>query len=429
MVRRRVPGVRRRPGPLHLLLSRPWVRAPLAALGQPGASAAVLVATAVLGIAAATAPLFLSAVATGALHRAVATCPESYRPVVTNQADKDDEAILLPPVAAPAARYAAVEDTQVRQALDRRGVPVAGRVLVLSTLPDGASLTVEGRGRAEAVTLFAGPHALADVTVLSGRPGSAGLWLPDKLAARLGLTAGDRTSVRGVSAPVAGVHRGLDNPGFEGNLPLAWCRWAALALPPAADGPVVRPLVLADGRTLLTLARNDRPWATWFAAVDPATARAGDAAAAARAIRGAGPELFSSGDLIGPYQEQDGLGAVSARAAQVRAALGDATGPAALAAVLVALLLVAAAGGYWAERRAGEVRLLAARGIGPLGLGGKAVLEMLGPALAGAILGWAATLAVAPRLGPSSLLDDGAGTGALRTVAVALLAGLVALGR
>ncbi len=37
----------------------------------------MLVATAVLGIAAATAPLFLSAVATGALHRAVATCPES----------------------------------------------------------------------------------------------------------------------------------------------------------------------------------------------------------------------------------------------------------------------------------------------------------------------------------------------------------------
>ncbi len=233
--------------------------------------------------------------------------------------------------------------------------------------------------------------------------------------------------MRGVNVPVAGVYRGLDDPGFEGNLPPAWCRWAALALP-VAGGPAVRPLVLADDRTLLTLARNVRPWATCFAAVDPATARAGDAAAVARAIRGSGPELLSSSDLLGPYQEQDGLGAVLARATQVRAALGDATRPAAPAAVLVALLLVAAAGGYWAERRAGEVRLLAARGIGPPGLGGKAVLEMLGAALAGAVLGWAATLAVAPRLGPSSLLDDGAGTRALRTVAVALLAGLAALG-
>ena len=50
--------------------------------------------------------------------------------------------------------------------------------------------------------------------------------------------------------------------------------------------------------------------------------------------------------------------------------------PTALVATLVALLLVAGAGMYWAERRAAEVRLLAARGVGPAALGLKAVLEM-----------------------------------------------------
>ena len=189
----------------------------------------------------------------------------------------------------------------------------------------------------------------------------------------------------------------------------------------------VRPLVLADDRTLLELAGTERPWTTWFAAIDPATARASDAAAVAAGVRGAGWQVQSRTGIIGTYEDQGELGAAAGRAEQVRAALADATRPAALAAVLVALLLVAAAGGYWAERRAGEVRLLSSRGVGPPGLAGKAVLEMIGPALTGAAAGWAATLAVAPRLGPSPLLDEGAGGRALRTVGLALLAGLVTL--
>ena len=190
----------------------------------------------------------------------------------------------------------------------------------------------------------------------------------------------------------------------------------------------MHPLVLTDDATLLSLAGTDRPATTWFADVDPATARASDAAAVADRIRGADIDLFSVPDLIGGYAEQGPLGDAAARAASVRSALADATRPAALAAVLVALLLVAAAGGYWAERRADEVRLLGARGVGPPALAGKAVLAMLGPALAGALLGWAATLAAAPRLGPSSLLDAGATGSPLRTVGLALLVGLLGLG-
>ncbi|HST64751.1 MAG TPA: hypothetical protein VLM05_06155, partial [Mycobacteriales bacterium] len=426
MARRRVPGVRRRPGPLHLLLSRPWVRAPLAAFGQPGASAAVLVATAVLGIAAASAPLFLSGAASGALHRAVATCPDSYAPGITN---RPEDLPSDPPLPLPAARYAVTEDAAVRGVLAARHVAFGERTMVLPAGRGDGFLTVAAGNRAESVVGFARPSALGAVTVLRGHPGDPGLWLPDSLARRLGVDAGDTVLARDRREPVAGVYRDLNDPGYGGTLPLPWCRYAGLIVPPLGDGgPRVRPLVILDDRTLLALAGNDRPWTTWTAALDPATARAGDAIAVATALQGAGAAVFQTPGLVGAYEEQATLAGAAARATQVRGALNAATRPAAYAALLVALGLVAAAGGYWAERRAGEVRLLAARGIGPAGLAGKAVLEMLLPAVAGALLGWAVTILVAPRLGPTSLLDDGADAGALRAVAVALALGLVALG-
>jgi putative ABC transport system permease protein len=426
MARRRVPGVRRRPGPLHLLLSRPWVRAPLAAFGQPGASAAVLVATAVLGIAAATAPLFLAGAASGALHRAVATCPDSYAPGITN---RPEDLSFDPSLPLPAARYAVTEDAAVRRVLDSRGVAFGERTMLLPAGSRDGFLTVAAHGDEESVLGYARPSALGNVTVLRGQPGAPGLWLPDTLAKRLGVDAGDTVLARGRPEPVAGVYRDLNDPSYGGSLPRAWCRYAGLIVAPIGDaGPPVRPLVILDDRTLLALAGTDRPRSTWSAALDPATARAGDAAATATALLGAGASVFQTPGLVGSYQEEVTLAGAVGRSGQVREALAVATRPAAYAAVLVALGLVAAAGGYWAERRAGEVRLLAARGLGPAGLGGKAVLEMIGPAVAGALLGWGATITVAPHLGPTSLLDDGADTGALRTVAGALAIGLVALG-
>lgn len=429
MARRRIPGVRRRPGPGHLLVSRPWLRAPLAALGQPGASAAVLIATAILAIAASTAPLFLSAARTGALQRAVETCPDLYRPAVTNRSE--DEIGIPLPLAATA--YAPVEDAEVRRVLAARSVPAGERVLVLPTQGEagnGPPLVLAAPGRLpRSVVGYASPLALGRVDVLRGRVGDRGAWLPERLARLLGVDVGDRLTARGRSVPVAGIYRGLDDPAYEGILPPRWCRWSTLVLPRIGDAsrPVL-PLVLLDDRTLLELAGTDRPWATWFAAVDPAAARASDAVAVARATAGAGAQVAIAPGIAGSYEDEGSLADAVARADQVRSALADATRPAALAATLVALLLVAAAGGYWAERRAGEVRLLAARGVGPPGLAGKAVLEMLGPAVLGALLGWGVTLAAAPRLGPSPLLDDGAAAGALRTVAVALVAGLLALG-
>ena len=102
--------------------------------------------------------------------------------------------------------------------------------------------------------------------------------------------------------------------------------------------------------------------------------------------------------------------------------------PIALGGTLLALLLVGAAGSYWADRRYAEVRLLSARGVGPGPLAGKAVLELAGPAVVGTVLGWLLAGRLVTALGPSPDLDAGAPAQAALTAGVALVAGLALLG-
>ena len=93
------------------------------------------------------------------------------------------------------------------------------------------------------------------------------------------------------------------------------------------------------------------------------------------------------------------------RAALIRDGLRGPVLPIALGGTLLALLLVGAAGSYWADRRYAEVRLLSARGVGPAPLAGKAVLELALPAVVGTVLGWALARRLVTALGPSPDLD------------------------
>ena len=75
--------------------------------------------------------------------------------------------------------------------------------------------------------------------------------------------------------------------------------------------------------------------------------------------------------------------------------------PIALGGSILALLLVGAAGSYWADRRSREVRLLSSRGVGPGALALKAVLELALPAIVGTVLGWLTARWLVALLGPS----------------------------
>ncbi|HEV2873092.1 MAG TPA: FtsX-like permease family protein, partial [Actinomycetota bacterium] len=109
-------------------------------------------------------------------------------------------------------------------------------------------------------------------------------------------------------------------------------------------------------------------------------------------------------------------------------AVGGAIRPVAIAGTVVALLLVAAAGSYWVDRRRVEVALLAARGVGPPAIAAKAVLERLLWLTLGSVLGWLAAIALVRLLGPSDLLDASATPSALARTGVAVAAGLALLG-
>jgi putative ABC transport system permease protein len=116
-----------------------------------------------------------------------------------------------------------------------------------------------------------------------------------------------------------------------------------------------------------------------------------------------------------------------ARTTLIRDGLRGPVLPIALGGSLLALLLVGAAGSYWADRRVREVRLLSSRGVGPGALALKATLELALPALVGTVLGWLTARWLVRTLGPSPLLDASAPVQAAVTAGVALVAGMALL--
>jgi putative ABC transport system permease protein len=429
------PGRRRPRGSLGVIGTPPWRRAPLLAAGQPGAALAVLVATAILGIASASGPLFLSSAGSGALARILGSyCPEQAVPGVVAQ-QPGYGPLMLPGGQALDAGNAPAEtarqDAAVRAAFRQHGVPAPYAV---SYLTRQQAVGVGGAWRS--VALFARPGVLDEVTLLSGRRSARGVWVSDLLAADLGVRAGQTVQIAGRRYPVAGVYRDLIGVGgYGGDLPAYWCSWAGFIVPRVASDEkagVTDSLVLADPDTVAAVAgRNGRlPQRSWYSGLDVSALTApaaGTASQHAAGVADTAAELAQADDLIW-FQNSGRLGEAADRAALVQSGLAGPVAPTALVATLVALLLVAGAGVYWAERRAAEVRLLAARGVGPAALGAKAVLEMAVPAVAGGLLGWLAALALVRRLGPSPLLEPAAPVRALVTVALALLAGLALLG-
>jgi putative ABC transport system permease protein len=403
------------PGP-GLLGAAPWRRAPLLLFRQPAAALAVLVAAAILGLVTASAPLFLASAGSGGLVRILeGYCPEQGLPAV-RAADELGTGYGGEPAARIAA--AARADAAARRLFAERGLPEPYRVLT-------ATAAVRAGGpRPVEVTVFARPGALDHVTVLAGTPATRGLWVSDRLAEQLGVGAGDTVRVGPATVPVAGVYADLVGSGLGGPLPRYWCSWSGVIVP-KLDGTTL-PFVLADEHTVLELSAGTADQ-SWYSGVDTARLTIPAARELTDRAGGLAEELGRQVSLPGGYRAGGILEQVTDRAAALRSGLAASVLPPALAAALVALLLVAAAGAYWAERRAGEVRLLAARGVGAAGLGAKAVLETGAAAVLGALVGWLAALLLTNRIGPSPYLDSGAPVRALWSVLVALGIALVVL--
>ncbi|MGI8696287.1 MAG: hypothetical protein ACR2JQ_06505 [Mycobacteriales bacterium] len=289
-------------------------------------------------------------------------------------------------------------------------------------------LVVQGVATAASggVTLFSRPGALAHVKKLTPAGGS-GVWVPDDVAGLHHIVPGQHLQTAVGRVRGAGIYRYLGVVGFDATVSLAryWCTWEPLIVPSLEHAPP--PLFITDpgmlrrlaGRTPIQPGNIDAHWyipePVGSMTVPQATAmnRRADAVPAALARQG-----------LQLYFPTDDLHQILRRADRVRNGLRGSVVPIDLGAVAVALLLVAGAGAFWTVRRARELRLLVARGIGPAALAGKAILEVTPAVLVGAVVGWFGAIGLVQALGPASQLEPGARWQSLGTVAAAVLAGL-----
>ncbi|HYT10124.1 MAG TPA: FtsX-like permease family protein, partial [Mycobacteriales bacterium] len=399
-----------------IILLPPWTRAPLLPFRQPAVILAVLGAAAILACASASAALFLSSASSASLQRLVAAeCPDATAATVR----VDLAAGERPPDGAAAQR-----------ALTGQGfAPPAG------VFYDGQARPATSATDTKLVRTFYGSAALDNVTRLAGDRAARGVWVSRSTATQLGVRPGDRVSFGGAgpfgdrppaSVRVAGIYQNL----YDEPVRRYWCSYAPLFqnLGSASNSPPE--LVIATDPATFESIPAFRPTYSWASPVDTAGLTLAEgrdiASRQAGAYRAAGvrqPTDFASQNS-GPGQ----MPALVERTALIRDGLRGPVLPIALGGSLLALLLVGAAGSYWADRRRSEVRLLSARGVGPGALAAKAVLELAVPALVGTVAGWALARWLVTRLGPSPDLDASAPLQAASTAALALACGLALLG-
>lgn len=369
-----------------------------------------------MACAAASAPLFLSSSGSASLQlQLAAQCPDAAYPVVQQSG-----------FARGFTRPADVSE-RAPEAILAQGLPRPSRLVSVI----GGSAIRSDAG-STAVSLMFRDGAPENVAVLSRVDGD-GLLLPETTADYLGVRAGDRVQVGGadelgnpVLFPVVGVYRDLFRE--DGVRPF-WCSYTSLFLNLASLG-APPPLVLATSvdlaerigdtgatqgmaRSWIVPIDTDRLTLTTSRAIVTARERAFAASGIANAVGGEG--------------ETGQLPRMLERSQLLVAGLRGPVVPVAAGGAILALLLVAAAGSYWVDRRAAEIRLLTSRGVTPGALGVKALLELALPAAVGTVLGWLGARWLVTVLGPSPYLDAGVEQRAGLAAAVCLIAGLILL--
>ncbi|HSJ95367.1 MAG TPA: hypothetical protein VK896_15155, partial [Gaiellaceae bacterium] len=416
-----------------------WRAAPLVLRRYPGVLAALVAAAALLTLAAAAGPLFVSASASAAvgdeLRRLTPFGAGAYVRVTGPVAPEQVEAFGDPTFAE---RTAALEEAT--EDLPGRGGIVAtilGPELDATGPADGAGADLE-------VRLLARTGALEHVRRLEGGDGP-GLWLADTVAEQLGLEPGDRVllgpdaSGGRVAVPVAGLYRSLAN---EPRTPF----WRSLEseIHPAPPAYAAQPtFAIGDVETVTETATRlglERADFRWEVPLEPRSLSLADAERVARGLEGLGAalgderdplfELFVCRRCFRGIRAEFSTGLPRAVDA-ARASAATVRGPVDLlanAGSLVALAVVGAVGAFALARRRVEVAALVARGTSPGSAGARLALEALLPVLAGAVLGVGAAYLLVTVFGPDGSVDaeglgDAVRAAALRVpVALALLA-------
>lgn len=396
-------------GRTALLSLAPWTRAAFLAWRQPAVVLAVLAATAILACASASASLFVSSAASRTLQLGLAAqCPTAGYPSAQVRARSQNTKLA-----------AAALDVAARMRAEGLAKP---RLLANFNSSYPASLGQQS-------TLMRpvyGDGAIKNLTVISKVDGD-GAYLPEFAATYLKAKPGDTVTFLGQPIKVVGVYKNL----YDEPVRPYWCVDRQLYLNEASlNTPPPAMMILtnrADFFALTVLPETAPAEASLTSTVSSSSASLNQAqgwqdrvdAAVASSTYGEDSDIIISPDgTLGPIIQDTQL---------IRNGLLGPVVPIAVGGSLLALLLVGAAGSYWADRRFNEVRLLASRGIGPGGLAMKAALELAAPAVLGTALGWLAAQLLVKVVGPSPVLDANAPVFAGLTAVGGLVAGLAVM--
>jgi putative ABC transport system permease protein len=388
---------------------------------RPGVLLAVAGATMVMVAAVAAVPLFLSSAGTASVSlQAGERCPRDTGVTRTQVVDADEVRAPGPPSFAP----------------------LAGELTATNQWTGGAS-TLAG----QPVEVLTRQHATEHVDVLAGGTGP-GIWITDRTAKRSGLGVGDTTRLESLDVRVAAVYRDL--AGYR--VDRFWCSNARWLLVQSRGGDLTLPppVVLVDRDTMADLMGTSTAlWISEAGLAPDLTLGEADDLAADLACHGAHPKRLSwctngqplltrryrladrpdfaaadDRDFLERYFDSS-LPFVLNRSRAIQASVRGGIWPVAALAALAGAGLVAAAASLWFDRRRRDVVLLSVRGVSPLGLGAKAVLELVGPLLVGAGVGVALAYGLVVWLGPSPELERAAVGRAAEVAVLALLGAAV----
>lgn len=422
----------------------PWARAPVMIWRQPTVVLAVLAAAVLVALPAAAISLFLSSAGTETLQKQTsAACEWAVGAQWQGQLPVTPANPQVPEkVGKPLfdARVAAA--TEAEAGIPNLSKPVA-------TLVTGAAVaTATGtpvHPDQRVLNLVARDGFAGHVQVLSGGTGP-GIWLPDQFAdsqrlkagdlvsvtsgSRGGLNAADHTQVTGAAPAgtmrVAAVYRDLRSQPDQ----QYWCSLKSLYRGSPLGNAPVYPLAFVPSDELLKVT-DDAASSLIESSVDATGMTTAGAAPVIDGLERLRARSADPNDPLGAAfsrgQYTSSLRGMAERADHVTSSLVATVVPMGAVGALAGLVIAAAAGSFWVDRRRAELAVLSARGVGPFALVGKAVLEVGTVVVLGSAAGWFAARYLVATVGPSPLVTPGALTGSAVAAGAALLVTLGAI--
>lgn len=414
---------------------------------QPTVVLAVLAAAVLVALPAAAISLFLSSAGTETLQTQAKLACEW--PV---GAQWQGELPTVPAVpGSPEKVGKPLYDARVAAATEaEKGIP--GLSEPVTTLMTGSNVAIANGTPAHPeqrlVNLVSRDGFAGHVQVLSGGPGP-GIWLPDQFANLQRLKVGDPVSL--TAGARSGGAAGAGNTKAADTAPVAtlrvaavyrdlrslpdeqyWCSLKGLYRGSPLSNSGTYPMALLPGEDLLKLLTPEsQVGALTESSVDATgltTASVAPVVAGLERLRTLGAD--PGGPLGAAFTHQQftsSLRGMTERADHVSSSLVATVVPMGAAGALAGLVIAAAAGSFWVDRRRAELAVLSARGVGPGALVGKAVLETGAVVVLGSVAGWFAARYLVATVGPSPLVTPGALTGSVLSAAGALLVTLGAV--